>query len=74
MELIVNFAVNDYLHEQNGQEVTFTDKTTQIHIDYGCGCKVVQDFVRKPSNAKTKFKEFILPCSKHNTILSSLNK
>jgi hypothetical protein len=74
MELIINFAVLDYLHEQNGQEVTFTDNTTQVHINFGCGCKVVHDFIRAPSTAKTKFKEFILPCSKHKPILSSLNK
>lgn len=70
MEKIVNFeAITALL----GEHVDIEPKTTQIHITFKCGCKIVQDILcEKGRNGKNK-PDYIFPCQIHKSEITSIN-
>lgn len=65
MEKIVNFEAVEKLL---GNPVDIEPKTTQIHVTFKCGCKIVQDVLcgkNKP--------DYILPCQIHKSEITRIN-
>ena len=75
MELIKNSTqINDFLGKENKKKPEIMNFKTQIHLDFTCGCKIIQDFIQMPHNSNPKLKEYIMPCEAHKIEIINLNK